>query len=85
MKTLFSKIFLAQVITVVLALLGVVLIAAYVWMLLEDFVIPIMHRDSLTTTEAWVRFGAVHRGATGMFLLYFLWKFLLSIVRTRVG
>ena len=62
-----------------LTLVTVSLIAGYIWMLLEDFVIPLMYKNSMSTTQAWSCLLQIHRNTMGKFVLYFLWKFLLSI------
>lgn len=59
--------------------LALVLALIYVGILLEDFVIPLMYRDSLTTNQAWGRFLAVHRYSPGHFVRYALWKVVLGI------
>ncbi|MDF1859691.1 MAG: hypothetical protein P1U87_05715 [Verrucomicrobiales bacterium] len=64
----------------ILLFLGYVLVLAYIAMLLEDFVIPTMHKYRLTTTQAWFRFLPVHNGSIFRFALYAIWKILLSIV-----
>ena len=63
---------------VVLAVVGS-LVASYVSMLLEDFVVPIMYRDGVTTNEAWRRFLAVHAGGWIWFVGFALWKLILWI------
>ncbi|MGC1479747.1 MAG: hypothetical protein WA771_04535 [Chthoniobacterales bacterium] len=62
-----------------LAILPVVLVFAYVSILLEDFVIPLMYRSSLTTNQAWRQFFPLHRRSITTFILYALWKVLLWI------
>ena len=62
-----------------LVFLAAVLALAYITILLEDFVIPLMYRDSLSTTEAWRRLLTIHREGTGRFILYVLWKLVLGI------
>lgn len=62
------------------AILGGLAVGLYIWMMLEDFVIPIMYKNDSTTNEAWRVFRSLHSSATGGFILYFLWKCLLGIV-----
>lgn len=64
----------------ILCFLGYVLVLSYIAMLLEDFVIPTMHKYRLTTTQAWIRFLPIHNGTLFRFVLYAIWKILLSIV-----
>ena len=61
------------------ALLAIMLGIAYIAILLEDFVVPLMHRDALTTNDAWARLLQIHRASPGHFVLYALWRFLLGI------
>ncbi len=63
----------------VLVLVPVILALLYITILLEDFVVPVMYRESLTTNEAWKRFLALHRTSPGAFVLFALWKVLLWI------
>lgn len=63
-----------------LALLTTFLITGYIWMLLEDFVIPLMYKNSISTNQAWSCLFQIHRSSMGSFVLYFLWKLLLTIV-----
>ncbi len=67
------------VIADVLLLLFALVVVAYIQVLLEDFVIPLMYRHRLTTNQAWSRFLALHGTARGHFILYALWKLLLLI------
>jgi len=49
-------------------------------MLLENFVIPVMYQNDLTTTQAWMRFLPLHNRRVFRFVLFAIWKFLLTIV-----
>ena len=63
--------------------LGLVVFAvamAYISALLEDFVIPVMYRHDLKTTEAWRHVLSLHGSAPGQFILYLLWRLVLSLV-----
>lgn len=57
-----------------------VFVLAYIGVLLEDFVIPVMYEYKLTTTEAWMRFLPLHNSRFFRFALYAIWKLLLGIV-----
>jgi len=61
------------------AVFGIFLPALYIATLLEDLVIPVMYRDSLTATAAWGRVLSLHRARPGSIVLYVLWKILLSL------
>ncbi|MDF1823178.1 MAG: hypothetical protein P1U68_00960 [Verrucomicrobiales bacterium] len=58
-------------------LIAMSLAAAYINVLLENFIIPLMHHDRICTTEAWKRFLSLHSRRTGSFVLFFLWTLLL--------
>lgn len=61
--------------------LGLVLLAAtYITMLLENFVIPLMHRDEIPATAAWKKVLSLHSSHPGRFILFFLWNFVLGII-----
>jgi hypothetical protein len=74
-----SGVMLFPLVLSILLLVLAAMAAGYVGTLLEDFVIPLMHRDSLSATAAWGRFLALHRVATGRFILYALWKLVLGL------
>lgn len=62
------------------ALVLVVSIAAgYINMLLENFVIPIMHRDRMPISPAWGRFLSLHKSRLGSFIGFFFWTILIGI------
>ena len=63
-----------------LALFVIVIAAAYIGVLLEDFVIPTMYRRNILVNAAWKEFLALHSQSLGSFLLYALWRILLSIL-----
>ena len=73
----------AQSVTTMVVIGVVVLIITLVWayihMLLEHFVVPLMYRDRCTGTEAWKKFLPLHRAALGWFVLYALWLFVLGL------
>ena len=62
------------------ALLALILALIYIGFMLEDFVIPLMYRHSITTTQAWGKFLALHRTSGGYFFLYAFWKVILALV-----
>ncbi len=57
----------------------VIVVASYVGTLLEDFVIPLMHRDRQKVGAAWRQVMALHCERTLSFVLYFLWKILIGL------
>lgn len=61
-------------------LVGLAIAASYISMLLENFVVPLMQRDGICTTEAWRKFLSLHSHHTGTFILFFLWTIVLGIV-----
>jgi hypothetical protein len=63
-----------------LALLCVV--AAYISMCLNDFVVPIMYRFNLGATDAWRTFMGLFRAGTGSLVLYGLYRFALFVAMT---
>jgi hypothetical protein len=69
----------ATVISATLVLVTGTLAVIYITILLEDFVIPLMYKYSLTTNEAWKRFLELHGRSKASFVLYALWKTLLSV------
>lgn len=70
----FAAIFLAVLTVAVMAV-----IAAFVALLLENFVIPIMYRFDMTTTEAWRAFLPWLRARGGWFVVYGLFVLLLAL------
>jgi len=61
-------------------LLAVVFLIAAVSALLNDFVVPLMLKERLSTTEAWRRFLPLLKTHSGAFFLYLLLVFALHIV-----
>lgn len=55
-------------------------VLSYISTLLENFVIPLMHRDGLPTTVAWRKLLPLHREQAGAFVLFFLWMIVLGIL-----
>ena len=71
---------LGEVATVTACVLPVAALAvgvAYTHLFLLHFVVPIMHREGVTTTVAWGRFLPLLRRELGSFLIYGLFVFLL--------
>ncbi len=62
-----------------LVMFAVALVLAYISVLLEDFVVPVMYKHGLSTNDAWRKFLPIHRQALGWFILYALWKLLLGL------
>ena len=67
---------------VIIGVLFIVLVLAisYISMLLENFVIPLMHRDGLPATVAWRKLLSLHRERTGAFVLFFLWMIVIGFL-----
>ncbi|MEM1441145.1 MAG: hypothetical protein AAGF67_02305 [Verrucomicrobiota bacterium] len=62
------------------ALLFILYLAvSYIHVLLENFVIPVMHRDRLPVNSAWKRILRLHQQRFGSFVTFFLWMILISI------
>jgi hypothetical protein len=61
-----------------IALAGlVVLVVAFVWLMLDDFVVPLMYRHGIRTNEAWRRFLPLLRENLVPFVLYALFVLVL--------
>lgn len=75
---------IAVVVAFGLCLIAILLVISYIATMLEDFVIPMMYRDSLASSDAWRNFLSLHGSAPGRFVLYFFWRFLLGIVSAAV-
>lgn len=74
-----QPVWVAVLVTAMLLLLLALMVVAYISMLLEDFVIPMMYRDGLSVTESWRRVQGLHNIWAGRFILYALWKSLLAM------
>ena len=55
------------------------LLAAFVGLMLDDFVVPLMYRHGLRANQAWRRFLPVFREHLGQFVLYALFVLVLSV------
>ncbi len=60
-------------------LLMMAVVYAYINMMLEHFIVPLMYRDRITATEAWKFFLPLHRKLFGSFVLFVLWVLLLRL------
>ncbi len=56
-----------------------ILIAGYVWLFLNDFVVPIMYKYKITVSDAWARFLPLFRENAFNFILYGLLLFLVYL------
>ena len=65
-----------------LVLFVLIIAVLYVATLLENFVIPIMYRNQISTSEAWRVFGKIHRDSLGNIILFVLWSILLLVGAT---
>jgi hypothetical protein len=54
------------------------LLVAFVGLMLDDFVVPLMYRHGLRATEAWKRFLPLFREHLGRFVLYALFVLVLA-------
>ncbi|MEM7600748.1 MAG: hypothetical protein AAF357_04970 [Verrucomicrobiota bacterium] len=65
---------------VIIGSLFLILILAfsYIGNLLENFVIPLMHREGIPTNAAWRKFLSLHHSRTGSFVLFFLWMIVIG-------
>lgn len=68
---------IATVVLACLLALPVGIVMAYISMMLYHFIVPIMWRHDLTTSEAWRRFLPLLRQNVGKFVLYGLFLFVL--------
>ena len=59
--------------------LFVFLVVGYISTMLGNFVVPLMHRNKVTATQAWKTFLALHASKTGSFVLFFLRTILISL------
>lgn len=62
-----------------LVLFLIMLVFGYIYVLLEDFVVPIMYKHGLKTTEAWKKFLPTHQQNIWRFILYALWRLVLGM------
>jgi len=58
----------------------IALLVAFVMLLTDDFVVPIMYRDGLRAMAAWRRFLPLLRREPGLFVLYALFVLVLSVI-----
>ncbi len=55
-------------------------IVGVISLFLDDFVVPIMYKKGITTTEAWHHFLTLFQQNIGHFLLYIFAKFVIGII-----
>lgn len=67
-----------------IGLLLLILVASYFLALLEDFVIPVMYRQALTTNAAWRSVLSLHGQQSGSFFLYILWRLVLKLAEGMI-
>lgn len=72
------------IVVMVITMLILFLIYGYIATLLNDFVVTIMYKDRITVTAAWKKFLSLHQQYTSKFVLYALWKLLLTIATSTV-
>lgn len=65
---------------VALAAILLLIVAAYIYTFLDDFVLPIMRAERLTVLPAWSRFRQIFRSRPGAFIAYGLFRFGVDIV-----
>ncbi len=58
----------------IIVMCGLLIAIAYISLLLEDFVIPMMYRDGLHSSAAWQRVLALQKINVGKFIIYALWR-----------
>ena len=63
--------------TTAIVLAGITL--TYITLLLEDFVVPVMYKNSLSVTDAWGRVIRLHGERFSSVIGYALWRLLLSV------
>lgn len=69
-----------SIIGLILQFMALIIISSYISLFLNDFVVPIMYKNKISTSKAWFRFLPVFSKHIGHFLLYGLFVFLLIIV-----
>lgn len=63
-----------------LQFLVLIVVISYIALFLTDFVVPIMYKDNLSATKAWVVFLRIFNSNPGHFLLYGLFRLALGIL-----
>ena len=69
-----------MIIAMILQFLLFIILTAYISLFLNDFVVPIMYKNKITTSQAWYRFLPILSRHFIYFFLYGLFIFLLGIV-----
>ncbi len=77
-SALSEKIF--SIMGMVLYFLGLFIVTGYISLYLNDFIVPIMYKHRLTTSQAWFKFLPLFSSRMGHFLLYGLFVLLLIIL-----
>ena len=68
------------ILEIVITFILIITVLAYVALLLNDFVVPVMYKHHLTAVQAWRRFLPLHWQHFGSFILYALLILLLMMV-----
>jgi hypothetical protein len=69
-----------SIIGIVLQFLILIIIMSFVSLFLNDFVVPIMYKDKISTSKAWFKFLPVFSKHIGYFIIYGLFIFVLTIL-----
>ena len=71
---------IATIIGMIFYFLFLIIISAYITLFLNDFVVPIMYKNRITTTQAWFKFFPLFNRHIGHFIVYGLFIFVLMIL-----
>ncbi|MBC8485961.1 MAG: hypothetical protein H8D45_07965, partial [Bacteroidetes bacterium] len=69
-----------MIIAMILQFLVFIILTAYISLFLNDFIVPIMYKNKITTSQAWYRFLPILSQHFIYFFLYGLFIFLMGIV-----
>ena len=69
-----------SVLGVILQFLVLIIITSYISLFLNDFVVPIMYKYKISTSQAWFKFLPILSRHPGHFILYGLFIFVLMIL-----
>lgn len=72
-----TKIF--SILGLILQFMILVILMSYISLFLNDFVVPIMYKNRITTSKAWFKFLPILSRHLGYFILYGLFIFVLTI------
>lgn len=64
----------------ILQFLILIILLTFISLFLNDFVIPIMYKNKITTSKAWFKFLPILSRHLGHFIIYGLFKFVLTIL-----